>query len=169
MRTDAFEAAPFHRRERAAAIDHPLILRLRVYIARGTLDRRIAAGSPYWSSATLALRAGQLVDPRTLRQTARALYGIVRYAERVGSRPALTAVVVDRRAVLSSRHAILGLAERLEGEAPMAPRGVALARIFLTDGIGPLFNANSQQTVIEAIWSIEDALEDGGLDRVADE
>ena len=160
MRTDAFEAAPFHRRERSAAIDHPLMLRLRVYLTRGRLDRRIAAGSACGSSAALALRADQLIDPRTRRQTARALHGIVKYAERVGSRAVLTAVVVDRRVVLSSRHAILGLAERLEGEAPAAPRGVALARIFLTDGIGPLFNANSQQTVIEAIWSIEDALED---------
>jgi hypothetical protein len=169
MRTDAFEAAPFHRRERSISADPPLALRLRVYITRGMLDRRIAAGGPYWSSATLALRAGQLVDPRTRRQTARALYGIVRYVERLGARPVLSAVVVDRRAVLRGRHAILGLAERLEGEAPAAARGVALARVLLTDGVGPLFNRNSQQTVIEAIWGIEDALEEGGPDHGVDE
>jgi hypothetical protein len=160
MRTDAFEAAPFHGRQRAAAIDRHLMLRLRVYLTRGMLDRRIAAGSAWESSAALALRARQLIDPRTRRQTAQAFYAIVKYAERVGLRPVLTAVVVDRRAVLRNRHALLGLAERLEGGAPAAARGVALARVLLTDGIGPLFNANSRETVIEAVWSIEDALED---------
>jgi|HubBroStandDraft_3_1064219.scaffolds.fasta_scaffold135822_2 hypothetical protein len=169
MRTTAFDAALFHRRHRSVAIDPSptLRLRLRVYLTRGMLDRRIATGSACESSAALALRAAQLIDPRTRRQTARALYGIVEYVERVGSRPAFTAVVVDRRAVRSSRHAILGLAERLEGGAPAAPRGVALARMLLTDGIGPLFNANSRQTAIEAIWSIGDALEDGELDAIA--
>jgi hypothetical protein len=28
----------------------------------------------------------------------------------------------------------------------------------LTDGLGPLFNPNSEQTVIQAVWNIEDAL-----------
>jgi hypothetical protein len=167
MRTDAFEAAPFHRRDRSTSIHPPPTLRLRVYATRGGLDRRIAAGGDCWSSDALALRAAQLIDPRTRLQTAMALYGIVKYVERLGSRPIFSAVVIDRRAVLRGRHAILGLAERLEGEAPVTARGVALARVLLTDGIGPLFNRNSQQTVIQAIWRIEDALEGADLDTPA--
>ena len=32
---------------------------------------------------------------------------------------------------------------------------------FLTDGLGPLFNPNSQETMVQAVWNIEDALEAG--------
>lgn len=136
-------------------------------MTRWRLDRQIAAGSAYESSAALALRAVQLIDPRTRRAIARDLHGVLRYVDRVRPRPAFSAVVIDHRAVLGGRHAIVGLAERLEGKAPVAPRGVALVRTLLTDGASPLFNRNAQHTVTQAIWRIEDALGEAGGDPVS--
>jgi len=160
MRTSAYEAAQLNRRARSSAAGASPILRLRVYMTRPWLDRQLAAGVVH-ASAALELRARQLTSPRTRRQLASALRGIVEYAERIGSRPTFSAVVIERRAVSGGRHAILGLAERLEGAEPVSARGVTLVRRFLTDGLGPLFNPRSEQTVIQVIWNIEDALQEG--------
>jgi hypothetical protein len=158
MRTTASEAVPLHR-QRSVSAGSPIALRSRVYLTRGALDRRIAAGRPCESTAALALRARQLSHPRTLRQVAGQLRGIVDYVDRHGSRRTVSAVVVERAAVRAGRQAILGLAERLEAAAPANPRGVALAQVLLTDGLSPLFNRHCERTVTEAIWEVQNALE----------
>ena len=68
-------------------------------------------------------------------------------------------VVTDRSVVREAREAILGLAERLEAPAPVNPRGVALARVLLTDGVSPLYNRSCEQTLTAAIWEIQDGLD----------
>lgn len=141
-------------------------LRARVYMTRGKLDREIAGGRLCESSAALALRARQLVSPRERRHLARDLRGAVAYVDRVDSRPTISAVVIDRAAVRSARQAIVRLAERLEGWAPVSPRGVARVSVLLTDGLSPLFNPNSAQSAIEAMWEIDDALEVSAFDPV---
>jgi hypothetical protein len=161
MRTSAYEAAQFNHRARSSSAGASPTLRLRVYMTRPWLDRQIATGGACAASAALELRARQLTSPRTRSQLARELRGLVEYAERMGSRPTFSAVVIDRRAVAAGRHAILGLAERLEGREPVSARGVTLVRRLLTDGLGPLFNPRSEQTVIQVVWNIEDALEEG--------
>jgi hypothetical protein len=138
-----------------------------VRATRGRLDRQIASGRPCESSAALALRATQLTDTHARRHLARDLRGIVDYVDLHGSGPVLSAVVIDRAAVRESRHAILGLAERFEGEVPVSPRGVALARALMTDGLSPLFNRACERTATQAIWEVEDALEAIGSDPVA--
>jgi hypothetical protein len=160
MPASPYEAAPFQHHARATSAGASPTLRLRVCVTRPWLDRRIAAGADCATSA-LELRAAQLASVRTRRRLARELRGLVEYAERVRSRPAYSAVVIDRRAVSRGRHAILGLAERLEGQAPVSPRGITLVRRLLTDGLGPLFNPHSQQTVIQVVWNLEDALDVG--------
>jgi hypothetical protein len=159
MRASPHAAAQVHRRSRSRSGSAPTTLRLRVFLARPWLDRRIAAGADPATTPALELRARQLTSARARQRLARELRGLVEYAERVGSRPTFSAVVIDRRAVSRGRHAILGLAERIEGETPVSPRGVTLVRRLLTDGLGPLFNPNSQQTVIQVVWNIEDALD----------
>jgi hypothetical protein len=135
-----------------------LRLRLKVFVTRGLLDRRIAVGDQRGSNAALSLRARQLVDPRTRQGVARNLRHVVDYADRRESPFAVSAVVIDRSAVRRGREPILGLAEHLEGHAPIHARGVALAKALLTDGLSPLFNPNGERTVVQAIWQIEDAL-----------
>jgi len=101
-----------------------------------------------------------LSDPRIRRRLAGCFRGIVAYADRDGH-PLFSAVVVDRVAVRADREAILGLAERLDAEDPVNPRGIVLAGRLLTDGIGsPLYNRRCGRTVAAAIWEISDALGD---------
>jgi len=139
--------------------DSQLKVRLSVCLRRGKLDREIARGRPCESSAALALRARQLVDPQTRRRIAGSLRGIVAFADHAGSGPLVSAVVIERAAVRSGREAILGLAERLEGPAPASPRGLAQLQILLTDGLeSPLFNPHCGQTVVEAVWKVADLL-----------
>jgi hypothetical protein len=147
------------RPERSVSLGVPPAVRLRVYLSRGRLDRQIAAGRPHDSTVGLAIRASQLTHPRTLRRLARALHRVVDYVDRQGSYPMFTAVVIERGAVMRGRHAILGLAERLEGPAPASPRGVVLAQSLLSDGLSPLFNRRCDRTVVQAIWEVQDALD----------
>lgn len=159
MGTSAYNAAPLHHPARSSSAGASPMLRLRVYLTRPWLDRRIAARSRHTATAALELRARQLTCARSRRRLARQLREIVEYAQRTGSRPVFSAVVIDRRAVLRGKHVILGLAERLEGPAPVSPRGITRVQRFLTDGLGPLFNPNSRETMVQAVWNIEDALE----------
>ena len=155
-----FQTFPLHRGVRSLAARGLFVLRLRLYVARGRLDRQIAAGCPCELSPALALRARQLIDPRTRQRLARSLRGVVQYVDRAVGRPVLvSAVVIDRAAVSADRETILGLAERLEGVDPVNPRGIVLAQKLLTDGIdSPLFNRCCARTIAEAVWEIADAL-----------
>ncbi len=163
MGTSAYDAASLHRRARSSPVRASPSLRLRVLMTRPWLDAQLARSGARTATVALDLRARQLTSMRSRRELARQLRGIVDYAERMGSRPMFSAVVIHRRAVTRGRHAILGLAERLEGEEPVSARGVLRVRTFLTDGLGPLFNPNSQQTVIQVVWNIEDALGAGEI------
>jgi hypothetical protein len=143
---------------RSASAHAPLGLRLKVRITRGRLDRQIAAGRRCDASAELALRARQLTDPRSQQETARNLRRIIDYVDRRGSRPIITSVVIERRAVRYGRLAILELAEQLERAAPVNPRGIVLARAFITDGLSPVANPHSERTVTEVAAEAQEAL-----------
>jgi len=154
-----FHAVPLYLHDRPSSADASLRLRLRVYVTRGALDRQIATGRPCESTPALALRARQLADARTRRQIARSLRGIVNYADYRASHRVISASVVEPTAVRRARHPILGLAERLEGTAPVNPAGVARAQVLLTDGLSPLYNRNCPRTATQAIYEVQDALE----------
>ncbi len=158
MTATAFRIAPTRRRGRSVSAGAPLALRLRVFATRCSLDRQIAAGRPYNTTPALALRARQLTERDTREDIARNLRGVVDYVDRHASRVVISPVVIERRAVMGGREAIIGLAERLDGTLPVHPRGVALARGLLTDGASPLFNRSCERTVDQAIWEIADAL-----------
>jgi hypothetical protein len=144
---------------RAASAGAPLALRMKVYLTRGRLDRQLAAGHAHDAAVELALRAKHLTNPRTQRDLARNLRGIVRYVDRHDARKGISCVVISPPAVRAGRTAICELAEQLERAAPVNPRGIVLAQALLTDGHSPLFNPYSEQTVAEATREIQDALE----------
>jgi|NGEPerStandDraft_6_1074524.scaffolds.fasta_scaffold00184_5 hypothetical protein len=143
---------------RSASAGAPLALRLNVYLTRGRLDRQLAAGHAHDGADELTLRAKHLTNPRTQRDIARNLRGIVRYVDRQESRKGISCVVISPRAVRGGRTAICELAEQLERAAPVNPRGIVLAQALLTDGNSPLFNPYSERTVAEATREIQDAL-----------
>lgn len=140
--------------------DAPLRQRVKLYIGRARLDRRIAAGYPCDADTDLALRARQLVAPRSQHQLARNLRGILRYVERTPSRRTISAVAIEPRAVRMGRGAIIDLAEQLERAAAANPRGIVLAKALLSDGLSPLFDARSERTVTEAVREVQRALEE---------
>jgi hypothetical protein len=159
MRETTYSPAVLGRR-RSASSDAPLALRVKVSVTRGRLDRQIVSKWPCRLTPGLALRARQLIDPRNRRRLARNLRGIVEWVDHLGSGPNFSAVVIERAAVRSGREAILGLAERLDGTAPVCPRGVVFVHTLLTDCcVSPLFNRYCRQTVTEAVWEVADALE----------
>jgi hypothetical protein len=130
-------------------------LRLRTFLRRRALDRRLAAGCGV-TSPELALRARQLTDPRARRELAGSLRGVLRCAE---GTPALRpAVTLDRTAVKYGRAALADLADQLELAQNVTPRGVLLARRLMTDGRSPVYNANAERTVAEVAREIQDAL-----------
>jgi len=159
-KTDSPEA--LMRDRRATAVSAPLALRLSVYLTRARLDRQIKSGLPWHATAELALRARQLIDPRTRQRLASGLRGTVEWVDWIGSRPSFSAVMIERYGVRAGREALLGLAERLDGPDPVCPRGIVLAQILLTDGcVSPLFSRHCERTVVEAVWEVADALEVG--------
>lgn len=143
---------------RSASAGAPLALRLKVYLTRARLDRQLVAGHAYDSAPELTLRAKHLTNPRTQRDIARNLRGIVRYVDRQKSRSGISCVVISPRAVKGGRTAICELAEQLERAAPVSPRGIVLAQEFLTDGNSPLFNPDSERSVAEATREIQSVL-----------
>lgn len=150
-------------RDVASGAAAPLLLRLRVQLARGSLDRQIARGVALADTPALALRARQLAAESARRSLAADLRHVVSYAERVESRTPLSAVMLEPARVRAGRGAILRLAERLEAPAPVSPQGVALARVLLTDAASPLFDRDSERTVTEASCIADDALVSGEL------
>jgi hypothetical protein len=60
--------------------------------------------------------------------------------------------------VRAYREALLGIAERLERPGGIDACGVARVMTLLTDGVGPLYSRDAEQSLIDAIWWIADGL-----------
>jgi hypothetical protein len=144
----------------------PLVRRLRVWLGRWRLDRELADGWPSQSSDLHALRAWQLAERSVRHQVAASLRRVVDDAEQpyvVLSSPSLrragALVSLCSTEVLDWTDGLLGLADRLDGPAPVSPRGVARARVLLFDGTGPLYNPSPRRLLGETIWWIADGLQ----------
>jgi hypothetical protein len=114
-------------------------LRLRVRLNRLHLDDRLAQGADPASSPELRLRAAQLLDDRA--ELAAAVERSIHDARRPA--PAFSARAPVRRAeLLDCVDDLVALAERLRQAGPMDVRGVAMARVLLTDGGSPLYRSS---------------------------
>jgi hypothetical protein len=104
------------------------------------LDRRLAAGESPVGSEALAARARQITSPRSRRQIAAGLTGVLRSA-RAGA-PVWTAKArPDYPGVVEARAVIAALERRLRAPEPVAAQGVAMVRALLIDGNGVLYRA----------------------------
>ena len=143
----------------ASSVPSPTLrCRLRVGLHRARLDQQLAEGFGSDSVEDRALRGRQLAGKRTRRRLARSLRARVKDAERPAGPHLSAAVPLARRAVLSSRESLLGLAERLESPDPVNPCGVARVLALLTDGTGPLYGSGAADRLREAVWWIADGL-----------
>ncbi len=125
-----------------------------------------------WGSDALALRARQLSRQPVRADVATRLRQVVEDAAQpqsvlmaVSQRRSRSLVTLCQAEVLEWREGVLGLAERLQGDAPINPCGVARARVLLNDGSGPLYNPDSWQSLGEMIWWVADGLEVSGSAR----
>jgi hypothetical protein len=100
------------------------------------LDQALADGTPPDTSAVLALRARRLIAERTRRQLGETLRRVV---DRRGRCPSVVHVSACPQTVVDVEDLLAQLARRLLAPAPVDARGVAQARILLSDGSGPLF------------------------------
>jgi hypothetical protein len=117
-------------------IGDPLI-RVRVMVQREVLDRQLAEGADPTSDHALGLRAAQLCRVRTRRVLARRLRRTVRAAQKA-SGPRWGFLPLARDEILAESDAAIDLVRRLEAPGAVAPMGVALARLLVTDPVSPL-------------------------------
>jgi hypothetical protein len=116
-------------------------LGVRVRWSARELDAALASGSDPAFSDALALRAAQLADPAKREQLARSINDLVLLAEgRFGAQLPTTRAPISADRVRTSRKPLLELRERLLGEGPHTPRGLALVSLLLEDPRGPLYS-----------------------------
>jgi hypothetical protein len=117
---------------------------LRVWRQRELLDTALADGAEPDEDAAIALRAHQLIDPRTRRSIAAAIRSLVDDAadppRALGAEPPLR-----RGALLAARGDLLEIAERMDGG--VSPQAAALASLLVWDSASPLYDAHAEASV----------------------
>jgi hypothetical protein len=110
-----------------------LIRPARVWLRKGSLDSRLAAGADPAASPELERRARQLASPRFRAGLAASIRNLIDAAEEP-PRGLSSAVPLRRREILRDRELLLELAADLELGDDLRPRGIALVERLLTDG-----------------------------------
>jgi len=123
------------------------LARLRVRARRASLDRRLAAGADPAGEEDLRRRAAQLTDPRTRRRIATALDRILDEAAGPPA-PFSSKVPLARDAIVTCAPRLCEIAGRLEGDRPVAPRGIALAALLIRRADSPLFSTSTTDTLL---------------------
>ena len=122
-----------------------------------SLDASLAAGRPPESSRLLAARARDIVSLRRRRSMAGNWEHVLRVARRAqrarrgGSRGPAGAVPVCADRVVAAEPAIRDLMNRLAAPLPVPARGVAMARVLLTDANSPVYNRRSGAALTDAV------------------
>jgi hypothetical protein len=124
------------------------------------LDRDIAAGASPDANAFLALRAQALVQPAMRRTLAQ---GVSRLLAEAGDKSAPLfldpRISIQRDSILDAADALQMLIDRLLMAAPVPARGVAQARLLLTDGVGPLYSPSGRDDLRARVLAAVDQLE----------
>jgi len=116
--------------------------RIAARVLATSLDRKLAAGCPPESAWLLAVRAREIVQLASRRRLAGYWERVLRIAGS-GKEPAL-AIPLSRARVRAVEPDIRELARLLRVSLPVSARGVAMARLLLTDGGGPLYRGDPQ-------------------------
>ena len=115
-----------------------------------SLDTLLAVGCAPESSRLLTARARQLVALPERRTVARSWEHLLRVAQRAPERratrslAAAAAVPVRAERIVSAEPAIRELVSRLAAPLPVPARGVAMARLLLSDATGPVYSRRSR-------------------------
>jgi hypothetical protein len=123
--------------------------RLKAFVGRLELDRRLAAGEPPTAAAELARRAYVLQQWRVRHRLADGLERAVIEAVAPAHDPS-AAVPVQRDEVLAAQHDLMRLVRALRSEPAPSVRAIAAVSQLLTDGTGPVFAPHPHGTLSEA-------------------
>jgi hypothetical protein len=113
-----------------------------------SLDRRIAAGESPGASDVLAFRAAHLVTMKNRRRVADCLEAL--RDDRLRAGPVSSAVPLDSHALRVAWPAVEQLVGALRARATVSPRGMALARMMLTEPCSPLYRPVHGDALYEA-------------------
>jgi hypothetical protein len=122
-----------------------------------TLDRALAAGAGPYAGALITVRAQQLTTARSRRRLAGGLARVRRDA--VDELSGFTAVVApDRHEVAAAAPEIAALERRLRDGERVDAAGVAMLRLLLTDGSGPLYDPVGAGSLARHLRAVAGAL-----------
>jgi hypothetical protein len=122
------------------------------------LDRALAAGASPDSSAALSLRAHALIGAAARRDLARSIRHLLEAARRPVN-PLTFSIPICRRKTVASADGLLKLADRLTSAGPADARGVAMLRLLLIDGGGPIYHRPAANDLEPALAAVAAALE----------
>jgi hypothetical protein len=139
-----------------------LSVRAIVWLRRSALDWKLATSPDISGSRQLRLRAEQLTRPGIRRQLADRLELLLEPSVRSGA--AMTTTISPSRDALAAAHAeLLELVAILRTGDQPSPYGVAMVVRLLTDGLGPLYAADSPATLRTAVLAINAELARGSV------
>jgi hypothetical protein len=124
------------------------------------LDVQLAAGVSSWRSRLHAARALQITSRRSRRGLAAALDRVIEHADWPQGRINRTAVVLPCRISVSAQlPEIRALAVRLRSAEPVAAQGIAMLRLLLSDGAGPIYASGRAAALARDLQAIDRSLE----------
>ena len=123
------------------------------------LDRALAAGTPPEASVPLALHADRLVRPCNRRQVAGNLDHVLAEV-RASGRPGHPAVPLRRQQIIEAQAELAETACRLRNPGPVAAQGVAMLRLLLSDGQGPLYGPGRDEDLTVVLRRCRMALDE---------
>jgi hypothetical protein len=134
--------------------------RLWTHLHTSRLDQALAAGASPDSGAALSLRANALIGAAARRHLARSIRRLLDDARRPFG-PLTPGIPICRPTVLASADALSVLAARLTSGRPVDDRGVAMLRLLLIDGGGPIYCRPAANDLKPSLAALTAALEPG--------
>ena len=104
-----------------------------------SIDDKLFTGRVSEKSAPVLLRRARLLHRRYRAEVASSLRRLIDAARRTERTPFTARLQIKEREVLESEPLILTLADELEQEESVNPRGVILAHRLITDGGSPVY------------------------------
>jgi hypothetical protein len=126
-------------------------LRARIY-AR-SIDDQLLHGGVADGDPVVIVRRARLINRRYRSKVAAALRRLVEAARRPERNPFVARLPLCEREVLDSEPQIRTLADELEEEDRVSPRGVILAERLITDGSSPIYPPAPHQRAVETVES----------------
>jgi hypothetical protein len=124
--------------------------RILARLLASSLDRQLAAGRAAESTHLLATRAHELASAPLRRELGRDFDHLLELVHGAVV-PRSPRVLVSRESITDVEPELREMLTKLTTPLPTSARGVAMVRILLTDGAGPLYNRSCSTSLRSAI------------------